>query len=564
MMPRIQRRKRFPFFSLPEPKFLTRKLKKIDDFVVLVRVTPDISIFNYGHSIVFLLFFVTASLSLLFSWLAYAFSKAPSLLLNFLWHDGWMLFASMYAGYTIPSRLQIYEILFWATFVLVLGSFWVASQTRRTLWELRALRKMHTMPDDERNVFSLERFLHVSLPMWLSYSVSYKPTPEELLTLLRDREQATESQTQAIAATLHDAEDEEPKNGQEETPAISMLLTMTSSLSLSLLVPGHEPMKVDLPEAPLSLIGFLATRTRGHWTKKEEILRQVYDSGQESAFGMHRGRTNIKITQTAQKAGWFPQKSGEDKPNPVEENNSSFEPTKNGVDGDTSAKTETPEKISLFKNEIKGQVSSWQLITDCNVEVFPFMTDFYIKVVEAQAISLPDTPNPLTLEHLRQGCHHIIEEYDDGFLASHMEKDGYVWSWALPLYKYYCEQCLTILTYANQREREYLSICQTRREKSDVVAHIAQLYGWQAMVGVRLDIKDGGSSSEHDMERCLNYYSNARQLSAAQATFRQYCQVRSRIDPTYELGKALEARVAEVFSSTGKTARSRKITKEDG
>jgi hypothetical protein len=101
-MPRIQKRKQFPFFSLPEPKFLTRKLKKIDDFVVLVRVTPNISIFNYVDSIVYLLIFVLASLTLIFSWLAYAFSKAPSLLFTFLWHDGWMLFASVYAGYSIP------------------------------------------------------------------------------------------------------------------------------------------------------------------------------------------------------------------------------------------------------------------------------------------------------------------------------------------------------------------------------------------------------------------------------------------------------------------------------
>jgi hypothetical protein len=244
------------------------------------------------------------------------------------------------------------------------GLLWIAAQARRTLREFSALCKMHTMTEAKRKDFSLQRFLHVSSPLWLTSSVNYEPTPEELLTLLREHEQATEGQTRAIATTLNDIEDEEAKDEQEESPAISMFLTITSSLSLSLLVPGHDSMPVKLPEAAASLIGFLATRTRGLWTT------------------------------------------------------------------------------------------------------------------------------------------------------------------------------------------------------TDAVAHIAQLYGWLAMVGVRLDIKDGGRSSEHDMECCLNYYSNVQQVSAAQATYRKYCKLRSRVDPTYELGNALEARAQEVFSSIRKTARSRKNEKD--
>jgi hypothetical protein len=567
MMPKIQKRKQFPFFSLPEPKFLTRKLKKIDDFVVLVRVTPDISIFNYIDSIIYLLFFVFASLTLLFSWLAYALSKAPSLLFTFLWHDWWMLFASVYTGYRIPSRLQIYADLFGATLVVFVGSFWVVSQTRRTLRDFRALRKMHTMTEAERKEFSLQRFLRVSLPMWLSYSVNYEPTPEELLTLLREREKATEQQTQDIAATLEDTEEE---SEQEEQPSFSMLLTLTSSLALSLIAPGDRRVTIALTDAIASLVGFLATRTKGIWTTKEELFKQVYDPGKESAFAMHRKRANDQVITRAQAVGFFPQKEKEDTSHPSEDKQSSQNASQiEAEDEDTAQEneehrvpdTEAEAEIELFKNQIQGQISSWQLTNNCNIEVFPFLTDFYHKVVAAQALPLLEAPASLSLEQLRQGCHHVIEEYGEGFLASHMKK-GYVWSWALPLYKQYREQCLFILAYANQREREHLDTCQTRSEKYEVVEHIAQLYGWQAAVAAGLDLKDGGVSSEQDMERCLTYYEKVKKKSAARATYHRYCELRSRSNFAYEPGTALKNRAEEVLFSKGKTARSRQAEKE--
>jgi hypothetical protein len=582
----IRKSKHFPFFSLPEPKFLTRKLKKVDDFVVLLRVTPDISILNYMNVGIMLLFFASASLTLLFTWLAYSFSKAPSLLFTFLWNDGWMLLASIYTGYTIPSHLLLYAILFWFSLVILVGSFWVVSQARRNLRELLALRKMHTMTEAERNAFSLERFLHVSLPLWLSPTVNYEPTAEELLKLLREREQATESQTLAIASTLEESvqdeeqQDEEQRDEvqqyevqdeeQDEQPSLSMLLTLTSSLSLSLIGPGSKNVPFQMTDAVASLVGFLATREKGTWTTKDELFRGVYDPGKESAFAMHRKRANKQVILHARQAGFLPNKK-EIIPQLSEENQSiqdsqqdeeNTEDTSSVFEERQVPGTEEKIEIDLFKNQIQGQISSWQLITDCNVDVFPFLTDFYRKVVAAQALSMDGSSAlSLSLEQLRQGCHRIMEEYGDGFLASHMKK-GYVWTWALPLYRKYQDQCLNILAYSNEREREYLNTCQTREERSEVVEHIAQFYGWQASVGAGLEPQKDDVSSERDMERCLIYYQRIKKKSAARATYHRYCELRSRSNYTYEPGEALKNRAEEVLSSKGKTNRSRKPEKD--
>lgn len=567
-MPILRKRKQFPFFALPAPKFLTTKLKTVDDFVVLVRVTPNITRFSYVDSVNYLIIFSLYSFIMLLTWIVYVLSKAPIVLFTFLRHDGWILLANLYTNYTIPIPLQNYALLFWGTVAFVFGTIWIFAQARRFLHEFLALRKVHTMSEAEVRDFSLKRFLRVSLPLWMSSSVNYEPTAEELLKLLREREQATESQTQAIASTLEDATQEDE---QDEQSSLSMLLTLTSSLSLSILAPGDKRVTIVLTDAVVSLVGFLATRTKGIWITKEELFKQVYDPGKESAFAMHRKRANAQIIKRTQAAGFFPQKESEDT-SQSSGDSQSFQnaPQIEVEDTDDSQENEENQvpdmeagaEIELFKNQIQGQTSSWQLNNNCNVEVFPFLTDFYQKVVTAQALPLLEAPAVLTLEQLRQGCHHVMEEYGEGFLASHMKK-GYIWSWALPLYQQYQKQCLFILAYANQREREYLDTCKIRSERYEVVEHIAQLYGWQAIVAAGRDLKDGGVSSEQDIERCLTYYEKVKKKSAARATYQRYCELRSRINPTYEPGEALKKRAEEVLSATGKTAQSRKITKEN-
>ncbi len=552
-MPILRKRKQFPFFALPAPKFLTTKRKTVGDFVVLVRVTPNITRFSYVDSVNYLIIFSLYSFIMILTWIIYVLSKAPIVLFTFLRHDGWILLANLYTNYTIPIPLQNYALLFWGTVAFVFGTIWIFAQARRFLHEFLALRKVHTMSEAELHDFSLKRFLRVSLPLWMSSSVSYEPSADELLKLLREREQVTESQTQAIASTLDDGATE---GGQEERPSLSMLLTLTSSLNLSLIAPGDKHITIKLTDAVVSLVGFLATRVRGVWTTKEELFKQVYDPGKESAFAMHRSRANTQVVKRAREAGFFPLEDKEDISRYPHARQCPQYLPKHEEDEDTSANEEhlvpeTEEKtaIDLFKNQIQGQTSSWQFTSDCSVDVFPFLTEFYRKVVAAQAFPLIDgsSESSLSLEQLRQGCHRIMEEYGDGFLASHMNK-GYVWPWALPLYRKYQSDCLFILGYSNEREREYLNTLQTRNERAEVVEHIAQLYGWQASVAAGLEPKTDDLSSEKDMERCLTYYQKMKKKSAARATFQRYCKLRSRSNLAYEPGEALRKCAEEILS----------------
>lgn len=542
--------KRFPFYSFLASKFLEAELKKINDFVVLVRISPKVTIANYVHSAIFLVFFFFSLLSMLCVWAYLLLNKIPYLLLIFLWQHGWMLLAAIYTGYTIPPRFQPYSILFWLTIAMLIGLLWIAAQMKTAFRDLQGLRKMHTMRDGERTEFSLQRFLRLSLPMWLQSSVTYEPTPEEVLKILREREQETESQAQAIASTLvPDAGKNEDE--QEESPSISKLLTLTHCATLSLLEPGGKRVAVELTDAVVPVVGFLGTREKGVATPKDDLLREVYDPGKEGSFGMHRTRAKKQILAQAQAAGFFSLKALEQKSQEPEDDADALT-----EDESTPSEGNVEKVFDLFEHEIRGQNSFWRLSSDCNVEIFPFMSAFYLKVVQAQALPLSDVPAILDLEQLRQGCHRVKEEYGDGFLASSMKKDGYVWSWALPLYKHYREQCLSILSYANQREREHLATCQTNKEKYDVIEHIAQLYGWQAFVATGLDLKERGVYSEHDMERCLYYYGKVQKKSAARAVYKQYCALRSQIDPTYEPGEALSQRAEEVLPSSRKASRS--------
>jgi hypothetical protein len=561
-------RKRFRFFILPTipvPKFLKADLKKMDDFIVLLRVTPKITRLHYLDEVSDILLFVFTALWVIVALLTIILQIPFLKLLKFFSSVFHLLVGALFFGIPIPPSQQPLYLGFWILVLLLMASIWLLSLTRRAFQGLRGLRQLHRMAPEQQREFALDKFLRVSLPFWLSPSITYDPKPEDVLAVLREHEQATEEKTQAIASALApaDAQPQEQKEQsleQKEQPSLSMLVSITHCLSFSLLGPDGKRMTMVLTNVAAALLGFFATREPGAWITKEEATNQLEISEAENAFAMQRYRTNNQIIGRARKEGLLPapKRQGEaEEDQEAEQTEAQSEDETDAEDSATMQET-PPDKveINLFENQIEGQISSWRLTPRCNVEIFPFLTALYRKVVEAQALPLSDQPASLELEQLRLGCHRVKEEYGEGFLSDHMKK-GYIWPWALPLYKQYRDQCLSILVYANQRERAYLETCQTDREKSEVIEQIAQLYGWQALVDTGLDLKGRGGASERDMARCLFYYGKVKKKSAARAIYRRYCALRTRIEPSWIPGEALQQQVDEVLAPSGKDSRSR-------
>jgi hypothetical protein len=558
-------RKRFPFFPIPVPKFLKADLKKTDDFIVLLRITPKITLSHYLDEMGNLLLFGITALTVVVTLLLFILNTAFSSLLHFFSGVMHLLVLSIFFHIPVPASQASYVSLFYLLVGMLVATVWLFSEGRKIVRELRGLRRLHRMTPEQQRAFALNKFLRISHPLWLSSSITYDPKPEDVLAVLREHEQATEEKTQAIASALApaDAQPQEQKEQsleQKEQPSLSMLVSITHCLSFSLLGPDGKRMTMVLTNRAACLLGFFATREPGAWITKEEATNQLEISEAENAFAMQRYRTNHQIIGRARKEGLLPapKRQGE-----AEEDQEPEQTEAQGEDEtdeeDSASMEETPPdkvEINLFENQIEGQISSWRLTPRCNVEIFPFLTALYHKVVEAQALPLSDQPASLDLEHLRLGCHRVMEEYDEGFLSDHMKK-GYIWPWALPLYRHYRDQCLSILVYANQRERAYLETCQTDREKSEAIEQIAQLHGWQALVGTGLDLKGRGGASERDMARCLFYYGKVKKKSAARAIYRRYCALRTRIEPSWIPGEALQQQVDEVLAPSGKDSRSR-------
>lgn len=570
--------KHFPFFTLPGSKFLNKELKKVDDFVVMVRVTPKITVFNYIDTLVYLIGFLGFSFIMLIELLYIVTAASFPTLLAFLLRNGGILVSSTVSGTPIPPAHTLGVLLFMGFLLIIWGAFWLSLQTRRAIRDFRGLRLLSRTDPHTYAEVSLQKFLRVSLPGWLYPLVNYKPTAEEFLTVLRAREQATEEQVEDSTLLPESNGDEEAK---EERPSLSILLSITHQIALSFLAAGGKQVKIILTPAFISLIGFFATRERGVWTAKKEVDRTLFPRKNNNVFTTQRERIDTLIITQAQEAGlMLAEESTDNEPEKHEEYVSSpvlgsneddpalgkeeeAEEREEEIDETEEGKTpqEKEHPFTLFEKRMEGKRSFWRLISQCHIEIFPFLSDFYTKVIQTQALPLVEASEPLSLEQLRQGCHRVKEEYGEGFLASHM-KPGHLWPWAQSFYAQFQDQCLSILTYANEREREYRKTCQDRKEWRASTEQIAQLYEWQALVGVGINLKRGGDRSEHDMERCLFYYSKVKQISAARASYERYLALRTRIDEYYEPGEALKCRVEEVLIAS-KASRPRKPVPEE-
>jgi hypothetical protein len=559
-----QQPKRFSFFTGSVRRFLNADLKTVDDFVVMVRITPQITVLNYIGTVTYLAFFLTESLAFLGIVLPYALSEATWKLLAFFWKHGWQSPAAMLTYQTMTLRFQPYLIMFSVNVACVAAGLWIVAQSKRAWREWRGLRMMHTMTQEQRKDFSLQHFLRISLPSWwLLPSITYDPTPEQLQRLLRESEQAIAGRTQAIASAL--AREEDAEEEQEEHPSIRMLLVLTDHLALSLLGPSGMQITVHLTDAVASLVGFLATRAQEAWTAREMFFQQyLYSEWQDGLFTRHRERTNAQINARVQKEGFLLQPATErdqeeasvsEPIDPTTEDEQDAEHS--GGDEQTTPATSSDEEIDLFEHKTEGQDSFWRLTPRCNVEMFPFLTMFHPKVMRAKAP--PEDPTLLSLEELRQGCHRLMEEYGLGFLAKHMKKGNSVWFWARPFYRQYREQCWNILSYAITRESTYLDTLNDVKESHEVIEWIAQLFGWRAIVATGLDLKGEGSFSEEDIMQCLSYYGQMRKRSDARDIYQRYSTLRSEIDPAYEPGEELQKLVDEVLYPQRKAARSRKL-----
>ncbi len=302
----------------------------------------------------------------------------------------------------------------------------------------------------------------------------------------------------------------------------------------------------------------------GEWTPREEFFNNhLYSRGQDGLFTRHRERTNDQIIARARKEGFFPQQVTEESPEKASTNGSTDaslqeKPVAKSLTDDESTKPETsPGKdVDLFELKKEGQATFWRLTPRLNREVFPFLNALYQKVLRAQA--LPEDPTILSLEELRQGYHPLIKEYGIGFLAYHIKDEAPLWTWAIPLYRQYREQCMSILSYAILREGEVLKTLEDRQEQHAVIGTIGQLYGWKALVGTGLDLKDKGIFSEKDIEQCLFYYGQVGKGPDAQVVYQDYCKLRTRIDISYEPGEELQKVADEVLPPRRTSLRSHK------
>ncbi len=519
--------KRLPSFRLPVPKFLYKDLRTMDDFVVLVRCSPNITIHQYASTSLYLIFFCIASFSMIIN-IIYLFTIIPPLtLLLFMLKYSWLVLTRA----ALPSSSLLQFLIFLGFSIVFFSAFWILTQTKRALRDFRGLLLLHRSTPQQRNQFALQSFLRLSLPGWLSSSITYEPTAEELLAVLRTREQATEDQTQALVETLADEDQEDEK--VEESPSLSMLFTITHEANLTILDATGKRVTIKLTPTEVSLLSFFATQPPGTWISKQETHRVLFKRKKTSVFGTQRLRLNQHIIQQARAAQLLPV-SAEHETTDIQEDDDdssslSLIPGKEeedavGDEEDAAALPEESLEINLFEHTMEGQRSLWRLNSHCSVSIFPFLSEFYPKVVRAEALSLSEAEDILSLGQLRQGYHRLRDEYGEGFLADHMKK-GMMWPWVSKHYKEFQRQCLFILVYANERTRKHLDNCQTREERKETTDFIAQLYGSQALVAAGIDPDTQAQSSEHDMERCLFYYGTLRKKSAALAVYERYCDL---------------------------------------
>jgi hypothetical protein len=520
-----QRKRRFPFFTIPAPKFLFADLKKVDDFVVMLRLTPKITIDRYIDRTLYLICFIFFSFSIVLAVLSIVLNTPILALLRFIQRNGWRLIEYL-SGATIPPDQLNGMLYLWCLFFLFVGMIWILSHAKKAIRDFLGLIRLHRMTPEERAKFALREFLNISLPIWLSPSITYEPTAEQLLKVVRERGQAVAGQIQAIAAELA----REQQAGQEEEETFRMFLTLTDRLLFTLLGSDGEQLTVELNDAEVPLVSFLATRPRGEWIAREVFFdMDLYGEEQDNLFKKHRDRTNDhingQIVAKAQEKGVLLQSTTES----------------------------TFSEIDLFENEKQGQNSFWRLLPDCGVEIFPFLSAFFLKVTRAQA--LPEDSSLLSLEDLQSGCDHLMQEYGDGFLSKHMKKDLHVWFWAFPLCQEYREQCLVILNYALARQGEHLATLSETKDRQKSINRIAQLHGWIAIVTVGLELQEQDPASEEELSESLSLYKQTQNRAPARKIYRRYQKLRSQIDPSYEPGEALQALVDELFTVRRRSTR---------
>ena len=120
-----KQKKRFPFFTIPAPKFLMADLKKIDDFVVMVRITPKITLLYYIERITYLTAFLVYS-SLIIIQMLYIILNVPlPKLLAFVLRNGKVIAASLW-GVPIPPAQQQGVAYFWLFILLIASTIWIS------------------------------------------------------------------------------------------------------------------------------------------------------------------------------------------------------------------------------------------------------------------------------------------------------------------------------------------------------------------------------------------------------------------------------------------------------
>lgn len=285
---------------------LMAEIIKVRDFVVLVCISPKITIYNYVHDGFYLLILCCSLFVMLCLLLAIVLCNPHQWLVVFE-RSGGLFFVSLFRGGTFdaPPQRQRDIFLIWSILFFLGAVLWFLLKCRSGFRDFIGLLRLHRMTPQQRTELALQKFLHMSIPTWMSYTISYKPTPTELLKVLREHEQATTPLIQAIADALaqENIEDED-----EDRPSFNLSLFITDCLICDMTEPGGKHMSLEINDSVVPLVGFFAVQDRGKWVIRRDVFKQVYDPGKEQAFGVHRDRANTQIIKHAQKAGILPEK----------------------------------------------------------------------------------------------------------------------------------------------------------------------------------------------------------------------------------------------------------------
>lgn len=399
--------------------------------------------------------------------------------------QSWPQFLMQFLGQT-PDASHVRQVLLLDVFFLLLvmtgGAYLLA---KRAIKELHGLLSSAHRQQPRSASFPVREYIRVFSAPWLYPQVIEAPSPTTVLDVLQDHQSTSEAWIRELEAYIEERQQESP-------PALSMLLSISDSVTISLVGQDgkRETISFTHPQQA-ALIAYFAMQPRGAWIPRGKVIKQVYGAKGAHLFALHVSRIHAAINQVAKDAGFLSREAG-----------------------DTG---QSSEKLKLFEFDDSEQVHEWRRVVSCEVEVFGDLNAFYERLKAAE-----DTHTLVGQEETRRGCHQVMQTYGRGYLAEHQAPKS-IWLWARDEYIAYRDKCLFILRYAAEREWE-AAHTQQGDERYEAIRQSALFYGWFALVANGIVPILHIEEAEEALCTSLKRYNMIRDVAAARAAFQAYAQ----------------------------------------